>query len=110
MVCPTPPLPFHKSQPGKGLSVLSGHSVPIVDDMDEFNAEVVARYQQWTREAVEAKFATALTVFEDFLTDLPETALKNEHIHLWLRIDAIDHYEDHRLPNAPTLQVLGLEP
>ena len=93
----------------RSFQVLSGHSVPIADDMDEFNAEVVARSQEWTREAVEAKFASTLTVFEDFLRDLPETALENEHIHLWLRLDAIDHYEDHRLPNAPALQELGLE-
>lgn len=94
----------------RSFQVLSGHPVPIADDMDEFNTEVVARYQQWTREAVEAKFATTLTVFEDFLTNLPETALENERIHLWLRLDAIDHYEDHRLPNTPTLQELGLVP
>ena len=93
----------------RSFQVLSGHSVPIADDMDAFNAEVVARYQEWTREAVEAKFATTLTVFEDFLRDLPETALEHEHIHLWLRLDAIDHYEDHRLPNAPVLQEPGLE-
>jgi hypothetical protein len=88
----------------RSFQVLSGHSVPIANDMDEINAELVARYQQWTREAVEAKFATTLTAFEHFLMDLPETALENEHIHLWLRIDAIDHYEDHRLPNAATLK------
>jgi hypothetical protein len=83
--------------------LLNGDSVPPANDMDEFNVEVVAHYQQWTREAVEAKFATTLTAFEHFLMDLPETALENERIHLWLRIDAIDHYEDHRLPNAPAL-------
>jgi hypothetical protein len=83
--------------------LLNGDSVPRANDMDEFNAEVVAHYQQWTREAVEAKFATTLTAFEHFLMDLPETALENERIHLWLRIDAIDHYQDHRLPNAPAL-------
>lgn len=82
---------------------LSGHSVTMENDMDEFNAEVVARYHQWTREAVEVKFATTLTAFEHFLMDLPESALEHEHIQLWLRIDAIDHYNDHRLPNVPAL-------
>ena len=94
----------------RSVQILSGRSVPIANDMDKINAELVAGYQQWSREAVEAKFATALTAFEQFLRNLPETALENEHIHLWLRIDAIDHYEDHRLPNAPALQAPGLEP
>jgi hypothetical protein len=90
--------------------ILNGDPVPRANDMDEFNAGVVAHYQQWTREAVETKFATTLTAFEHFLKALPETALENERIHLWLRIDAIDHYEDHRLPNTPPLQELDLEP
>lgn len=93
----------------RSLQVLSGHSVPIEDDMDEFNVEVVARYQDWTSEAVEAKFASTLIVFEHFLIDLPEKAFEHEHIQLWLRIDAIDHYEAHHLPNASSLQEPSLE-
>jgi hypothetical protein len=83
---------------------LDGRMVPLVDDMDEFNAKVVAQYQNWGRSAIEEKFATALAAFEPFLQDLPEEALENERIHLWLRIDAIDHYEDHRLPNGPAVR------
>ena len=71
--------------------------------VDAFNTEVVESYQQWTREAIEETFATVLTTFERFLKELPETAFENERIQLWLRIDAVDHYEDHRLPNAPRL-------
>jgi hypothetical protein len=88
----------------RSFVVLSGHLVPLANDMDEFNAEVIERYQSWTREAVEEKFAAVLTTFERFLKELPETAFANERIQLWLRIDAIDHYEDHRLPNAPKLR------
>jgi hypothetical protein len=84
--------------------VLGGKHIPIADDMDEFNASVVARYQGWTLPAIEEKFATTLTTFERFLRDLPETALENDRIQLWLRLDAIDHYEDHRLPNAPSVR------
>ncbi|HEV2580174.1 MAG TPA: hypothetical protein VGT44_04915 [Ktedonobacteraceae bacterium] len=85
---------------------LEGHIVPLADDMDEFNAGVIAQYQNWTRSAIEEKFAATLATFERFLHDLPETALENERILLWLRIDAIDHYEDHRLPDAPHIVVM----
>jgi len=93
----------------RSFQVLSGHAVPIEDDMDALNAEMVAHAQQWTREAVEATFTTTLIAFEHFLMNLPEAAFENEHIQLWLRIDAIDHYEDHRLPHAPPVQERGLE-
>jgi len=89
----------------RSFEILGGHVVPPANDMDEFNAEVIERYQAWIREAVEEKFATVLTAFERFLKELPETAFANERIQLWLRIDAIDHYEDHRLPNAPKLRI-----
>ncbi|GHO85055.1 ClbS/DfsB family four-helix bundle protein [Dictyobacter formicarum] len=87
----------------RSFQIISGHAVPRTDDMDAFNAEVVEQYQQWTGEAIEAKFADTLTTFERFLKELPDTAFENERIQLWLRIDVIDHYEDHRLPNAPKL-------
>ena len=82
--------------------ILSGDQVSIENDMDEFNAEAVAKYQSWTRSAIEEKFAATLATFERFLHDLLESALENASIQLWLRLDAIDHYEDHRLPNAPS--------
>ncbi|GCE09433.1 ClbS/DfsB family four-helix bundle protein [Dictyobacter aurantiacus] len=85
--------------------IINGQSVPRTNDMDAFNAEVVKQYQQWTRDAVEARFEETLDIFEHFLKELPEHAFENERIQLWLRIDAIDHYEDHRLPNAPKLQL-----
>jgi hypothetical protein len=84
--------------------VLSGKHIPIADDMDEFNASVVAHYQGWTLPAIEEKFATALTTFERFLRHLSESALDNDRIQLWLRLDSIDHYEDHKLPNAPSVR------
>ncbi|HZS78058.1 MAG TPA: ClbS/DfsB family four-helix bundle protein [Ktedonobacteraceae bacterium] len=90
--------------------IMSGHTVAVENDMDKINAELVARYKDWTREAVEEKFVAILTVFEDVLKVLPVKAFEDERISLWLRIDAIDHYEDHRLPNAPTLQEAGWKP
>ncbi len=88
----------------RSLRLSSGQPVPPADDMDEFNAKVVVQYQQWTRAAVEAKFAKTLSALEHFLIDLSETTLENERIHLWLRIEVIDHYEEHRLPNGPKLR------
>ncbi len=84
--------------------IISGHTVPRSADMDTFNAEVIEHYQTWNREAVEEKFAATLLTFEHFLQNLPDTALENERIQLWLRIDAIDHYKDHRLPNYSALK------
>ena len=91
--------------------LLSGPPLPpandhplFLQDMDEFNTDVVAQHKQWSRADVESKFATTLTGFEHFLRELPETALEHERIQLWMRIDAIDHYEDHRLPNGPTIR------
>lgn len=84
--------------------VLRGQHIPIVDDMDEFNASVVSQYQGWALPSIEEKFATTLTTFEHFLQDLPASALDNDRIQLWLRLDAIDHYEDHKLPNAPSIR------
>jgi len=86
----------------RSFMILSGQLVPR-SDVNAFNAEVVKGYQQWTREAIEEKFVTILTTFERFLKELPEIAFENERIQLWLRIDTVDHYEDHRLPNAPRL-------
>ncbi|HLW01542.1 MAG TPA: ClbS/DfsB family four-helix bundle protein [Ktedonobacterales bacterium] len=70
------------------------------ESMDAFNAEVIAQYQHWTRAAVEAKFTATLVALERFLLDLPETALDDERIHRWMRSEAIDHYQAHRLPNV----------
>ncbi|QBD75239.1 ClbS/DfsB family four-helix bundle protein [Ktedonosporobacter rubrisoli] len=84
--------------------LLGGLEVPRTDDIDAFNANAVAQYKQWSREDVEAKFTMDLEAFERFLSNLPEMALDNERIHLWLRLDAIDHYEEHRPPNAPSLR------
>jgi hypothetical protein len=39
-----------------------------------------------------------LGTLEQFLLDLPETALEDARIHRWMRSEAIDHYQDHRLP------------
>ncbi len=86
-----PPLPPAKDHP---LFLL---------DMNEFNADVIAQHEQWSRAAVEEKFAATLAAFERFLIDLPETALEHERIQTWMRIDAIDHYEAHRPPNGPIL-------
>ncbi len=83
--------------------VVSGQSVPPTD-VDVFNAEIVERYRQWTREAVEEKFAEVLITFEKFLIEVPEVALENERIQTWLRIDAIEHYNAHHLPNGAVLQ------
>jgi hypothetical protein len=83
--------------------MLSGQEVPALNDMDEINAATLAKYRDWTRSAIENKFTETLATFERFLHNLPETALENERIHLWLRIDAIDHYDDHRLAGAPRI-------
>lgn len=87
----------------RSVQIMNGQPVPRSADMDEFNAEVIKRYSYWTREAVEEKFTTVLDEFERFLQELPETAIENERIQPWIRIDAVDHYQDHRLPNALTL-------
>jgi hypothetical protein len=84
--------------------ILSGHDVPIANDMDEINAALVEQYQHWTRADIEERFTAALAAFEQFLIDLPEKALENDRVYLWLSIDAIDHYEAHRLPNGPALR------
>lgn len=70
-------------------------------DMDEFNADVIAQHEQWSRAAVEEKFVTTLAAFEGFLFDLPESALEHERIQTWMRIDAIDHYKAPQPPNGP---------
>lgn len=85
------------------LQILSGHKVPV-RDTDEITLEIVERYQHWTRLAIEERFSAALTAFEQFLRDVPEKAFEHERIYLWLRVDAIDHYEAHRLPNGPALR------
>ncbi len=70
------------------------------ESMDAFNAQSIQRCQDWTRAAVEEKFAATLLTLERFLLDLPETALDDERIQRWMRSEAIDHYRDHRLLNA----------
>ncbi|HEY6543008.1 MAG TPA: hypothetical protein VIZ18_18850 [Ktedonobacteraceae bacterium] len=87
---------------GPPLPPAKGHPLFLLD-MDEFNADVVAQHEQWSRAASEEKFAATLAAFERFLIDLPETALEHEHIQTWMRIDTIDHYEAHRPPNGPAL-------
>jgi len=88
----------------RSATLLSGQPLPPASEVDEFNAEVVARYQQWTRAAIEAHFATALAALEHFLLDLPETALEHEPIQRWMHIEAIEHYEEHCPPNGPKLR------
>ena len=83
------------------------HGPPVIDasahvlfaqTIDEFNADAIARHQAWTRAAVEAHFAAALTALEEFLRNLPESALEDDRLQRWMRSEAIDHYQDHRLP------------
>jgi hypothetical protein len=71
------------------------------ESMDDFNAEVIARYQPWSRAAVEEKFAATLLALEQLLQNLPETALEDERIQRWMRSEAIDHYKEHRLTASP---------
>ncbi|HEY7358233.1 MAG TPA: ClbS/DfsB family four-helix bundle protein [Ktedonobacterales bacterium] len=71
------------------------------ESIDDFNAETIARYQSWTRAAVEEKFAATLLALERFLLDLPETALEDERIQRWMRSEAIDHYQEHHLTASP---------
>lgn len=75
----------------------SAHAL-FAQTIDEFTADAIARHQQWTRAAVEARFAAALTALEAFLRNLPESALEDDRIQRWMRSEAIDHYQEHRLP------------
>jgi hypothetical protein len=83
-----PPLPPTQGHPLFGKS------------MDEWNAEAIARYQHWTRDDVEAKFTTTLAALEAFLQDLPEAAFEQERIQFWMRVETVDHYEKHCLPQS----------
>ena len=49
-------------------------------------------------EEEQAHFASTLLALEQLLLDLPETALEDERLHRWLRVETIDHYQEHRLP------------
>lgn len=82
-----PPLPPAQAHPLFGKSI------------DEWNAEAIAHYHHWTQADVEAQFATTLEALERFLKDLPEAAFDQERIQVWMRIETMDHYEEHRLPN-----------
>lgn len=80
---PLPPAPDH----------------PLFDkEVDEWNAQAITEYQHRTRAEVEAQFAATLAAFERFLRDLPASALEQEHIQAWMRMETMDHYEEHRLP------------
>ncbi len=70
------------------------------ESMDAFNAETIARYQEWTRAAVEETFAATLAALEQTLLNLPEHALEDERIQRWMRSEVIDHYQAHRLPGV----------
>ncbi|MBE3558247.1 MAG: hypothetical protein IMW89_03370 [Ktedonobacteraceae bacterium] len=90
----------------RSTRLLNGQSVLDANiDIDDFNASAVAHYQAWEKAVIEEKFATTLSALERFIRDLPESALENEWIRRWLHIEAIDHYEDHRLPNGTVIRV-----
>ena len=80
----------------------SAHAL-FAQTIDEFNADVIARYQQWSRAAVEEQFLTSLAALEAYIAHLSDAALEDERIQRWMRSEAIDHYNDHRLPSEPAL-------
>ncbi len=82
--------------------IMSGQQVPATD-VDAFNEEMVENYKHWTYKVAEEKFAEVLAAFEKFLIEVSEAALENERVQVWLRIDAIEHYEAHRLPDGVRL-------
>ncbi len=73
--------------------------------IDEFNAASVARYQSWDRAAIEERFTATLKTLEDFLRQVPENELENEHLHRWMRAETIEHYHEHLLPGAHALEI-----
>jgi len=71
---------------------------PLFDkEVDEWNAQAIIEHQHLTRAEAEAQFAATLTEFERFLRDLPAAAFEQEHIQTWMRLETMDHYEEHRL-------------
>jgi hypothetical protein len=82
----------------------SAHAL-FVQTIDEFNADVINRYQGWTRAAVEERFVANLAALEDYISHLSDAALEDARIQRWMRSEAIDHYNDHRLASGPALHL-----
>ncbi len=77
----------------------------FAQSIDEFNAESLARYQSWDRAAIEAQFTATLQTLEGFLKEVPENELEDERLQRWMRAETFEHYNEHLLPDASTLEL-----
>ena len=67
-------------------------------DTDDFNQELIDKYDSWSDEDLLRHYDTVRLALIDLITGLPEDAFRNRDIESWLAEDVIEHYDQHALP------------
>lgn len=70
-------------------------------DDDDYNAQVIQRYQNETLEQVEEDFDNTLQQIGGVIAELSDEELQNPEIEQWLLDTVIVHYQQHEPPGDP---------
>jgi hypothetical protein len=81
--------------------LLEDRRQPRPYDIDAFNAASLARYQDRPAAEMTAEFTRLTAALRAQISGLPDHAFDHQRIYNWLFINAVDHHDEHRLPNAP---------
>ncbi len=68
-------------------------------DADAFNAQALARFRLYSGAEVEQRFTQANTALSRLLAVLPESALEQQSVYVWLVMTIVEHFNEHRPPN-----------
>jgi hypothetical protein len=66
-------------------------------DVDEFNAELVRKFNSWSEEDLDLHYENTRKSLAELVEGLPDDAFRNQDIESWLAADAVKHFDDHAL-------------
>ena len=79
-------------------SILDNHEVKGREyDIDQFNAEAVAKFATWSQDNLETHFENLCQSLIDLTYDLPDEALAHQRITTWMNACVVEHAEEHRI-------------
>jgi hypothetical protein len=64
-------------------------------DIDQFNAEAVARYRDWTLDDLLIHFENLRQILLDLASELPDEALVDRRVAVWLYACVVEHARAH---------------
>jgi hypothetical protein len=83
--------------------ILNGQDSPRQYNIDAFNVISITYYQDYSPAAVETDFSRLAAAQRAQIAQAPARAFYNRRAYNWFYVNAVEHYDEHRLPGAPAL-------